>query len=325
MKIVKFDKPGLPGVLKVLDSGIPEPKDNEVLIRNLAIGVNRPDLLQREGLYPAPKGHSDILGLEVSGIIEKIGKDVKKFNIGDKVCSLLDGGGYAEFSVAKENQTFKFPENLTFEEAAGVPECFMTCWSNLIIRGKIQKGEKVLIHGGSSGIGTTAIQILSLFNCKIYTTVGTEKKKKFCEKLGANFVMNYNKDDFYELVKKETENSGVNLIFDMVGGDYIQKNIDLLSNDGRLINIAFQKGHKVNINMMRVMLKRLTITGSTLRIRDELFKNRIINDLENKIFPEILKGKIKPVIDSVFKIDDVVKAHKRLYSKEHIGKIILKT
>ena len=325
MKIVKFDKPGLPGVLKVLDSGIPEPKDNEVLIRNLAIGVNRPDLLQREGLYPAPKGHSDILGLEVSGIIEKIGKDVKKFNIGDKVCSLLDGGGYAEFSVAKENQTIKFPENLTFEEAAGIPECFMTCWSNLIIRGKIQKGEKVLIHGGSSGIGTTAIQILSLFNCKIYTTVGTEKKKKFCEKLGANFVMNYNKDDFYELVKKETENSGVNLIFDMVGGDYIQKNIDLLSNDGRLINIAFQKGHKVNINMMRVMLKRLTITGSTLRIRDELFKNRIINDLENKIFPEILKGKIKPVIDSVFKIDDVVKAHKRLYSKEHIGKIILKT
>lgn len=325
MKVVKFDKPGPPGVLKVTDTELPKAKRNEMLIKVHAIGVNRPDLLQREGVYPPPKGHSEILGLEISGIIEEIGENVKKFKIGDRVCSLLDGGGYAEFATAREDQTFKFPENLSFEEAAGIPECFITCWSNLMIRGKLKKGEKVLIHGGSSGIGTTAIQMLNLFDCKVFTTVGNERKKKFCEQLGADYVINYKKNDFYESIKKQTENNGVDLILDMVGGDYIQKNINLLSNDGRLINIAFQKGHKEIINLMRVMLKRLTISGSTLRIRDAFFKNKIITDLENFILPEILKGRIKPVIDSVYKIDDVVKAHERLYSNEHIGKIILKT
>jgi NADPH:quinone reductase len=323
MKLVHYEVPGLPKVLKVIESHIPNPNENEVLIKVAAAGVNRPDLMQREGIYPAPKGHSKTLGLEVSGIIEKVGINVKSFKEGDKVCALLDGGGYAEFCVAKERQTVKFPTNLSFIEAAGIPECFMTCWSNIVNRGKLKKNQSVLIHGGTSGIGTTAIQILKIFDTKIFTTVGSDEKKEFCEKLGANFVINYNKEDFFEKIKNETNKKGVDIVLDMVGGEYTQKNIDLLSNDGTLINIAFQKGSKLNLNLMKVMLKRLTITGSTLRIRDSNFKERIIKDLQKFVFPYLLNGKIKPIIDSVYKIDDVVKAHEKLYKNNHIGKIIL--
>lgn len=325
MKVVTFDEPGPPSVLRLIETSIPEPNLNEVLIEVIAIGVNRPDLIQREGNYPAPKNHSKILGLEVSGIVRKVGENVKKFSTGDKVCSLLDGGGYAEFSIAKEDQTFKFPSNLSFSEAAAIPECFITCWSNLVVRGSLKEKENVLIHGGTSGIGTTAIQLLKMFNCKIFTTVGNDEKKKFCKKLGAYLAINYEKEDFYELIKNETEKYGVDLILDIVGGKYIQKNINLLSNEGRLVNIAYLKGSEEKVNLLRVMLKRLTITGSTLRIRSEKFKKKIIDEIKIKVFPSIEKGLIKPIIDSEFHITNVVKAHERLYTGKHIGKIILRT
>ena len=323
MKFVHFESPGPPEVLKIKESDIPSPSDNEILIKVIAAGVNRPDLMQREGVYPAPRGHSTILGLEVSGIVEKVGRNITKFKKGDNVCALLDGGGYAEYCIAKAKQTTKFPENLSFIEAAAIPECFMTCWSNIVERGKIKENQNVLIHGGSSGIGTTAIQILKIFKANIFTTVGNEFKKNICEELGANVVINYNKDDFFKVIKEKTAKKGINLILDMVGGCYVQKNIDLLSNDGRLINIAYQKGSKINLNLMKVMLKRLVITGSTLRIRDEDFKGEILTKVEMNVFPKIKSGLIKPIIDSVYDLNDVIKAHKRLYENKHIGKVVL--
>lgn len=323
MKFVHFESPGPPEVLKIKESDIPSPSDNEILIKVIAAGVNRPDLMQREGVYPAPRGHSTILGLEVSGIVEKVGRNITKFKKGDNVCALLDGGGYAEYCIAKAKQTTKFPENLSFIEAAAIPECFLTCWSNIVERGKIKENQNVLIHGGSSGIGTTAIQILKIFKANIFTTVGNEFKKNICEELGANVVINYNKDDFFKIIKEKTAKKGINLILDMVGGCYVQKNIDLLSNDGRLINIAYQKGSKINLNLMKVMLKRLVITGSTLRIRDEDFKGEILTKVEMNVFPKIKSGLIKPIIDSVYDLNDVIKAHKRLYENKHIGKVVL--
>ena len=323
MKFVHFESPGPPEVLKIKESDIPSPSDNEILIKVIAAGVNRPDLMQREGVYPAPRGHSTILGLEVSGIVEKVGRNITKFKKGDNVCALLDGGGYAEYCIAKAKQTTKFPENLSFIEAAAIPECFMTCWSNIVERGKIKENQNVLIHGGSSGIGTAAIQILKIFKANIFTTVGNEFKKNICEELGANVVINYNKDDFFKIIKEKTAKKGINLILDMVGGCYVQKNIDLLSNEGKLINIAYQKGSKINLNLMKVMLKRLVITGSTLRIRDEDFKGDILTKVEMNVFPKIKSGLIKPIIDSVYDLNDVIKAHKRLYENKHIGKIVL--
>jgi len=325
MRVIHFDYPGPPDVLKISERIIPSPLDDEILIKVIASGVNRPDLLQREGNYPAPPGHSDLLGLEASGVIEKMGKNVEGFKVGDKVCSLLDGGGYAEYCVAKYRQTFKIPDSINFEEAAGLPECFMTCWSNLVDRGKLKTGQKVLIHGGSSGIGTTAIQILKLFKSEIFVTVGNEKKKKFCEELGANHVINYNKDDFYEVIKSITKRKGVNIILDMVGGNYIQKNIDLLDNEGKLINIAYQKGSKIELNLIKVMLKRLTLTGSTLRVRSENFKSNIVKSLNEFILPRITDGTVKPIIDSVYDLKDANLAHKNLYKNLHMGKIILST
>ena len=323
MKFVHFESPGPPEVLKIKESKIPTPSNNEILIKVVAAGVNRPDLMQREGNYPAPKGHSTVLGLEVSGTIQELGNDVTAFKEGDNVCALLDGGGYAEYCIAKAKQVIKFPENLSFIEAAALPECFMTCWSNIVDRGEIKENQNVLIHGGSSGIGTTAIQILKMFNANIFTTVGNELKKKKCEELGANLVINYNEDDFFKVIKEKTAKDGINLILDMVGGEYVQKNIDLLSNDGKLINIAYQKGSITELNLIKVMLKRLVITGSTLRVRDENFKGNILKDLEMQVFPKIKSGLIKPIIDSVYDLNDVIKAHTRLYKNKHIGKIVL--
>ena len=322
MRIIHFDEPGPPSVLKIIETDIPIPRDNEILIEVFASGINRPDLLQREGNYPPPPGHSKVLGLEAAGIVKKVGKKVKDFKVGNKVCSLLDGGGYAEYCIAKPKQTFEIPNDISFQEAAGIPECFITCWSNLIDRGELKKNQNVLIHGGSSGIGTTAIQILKLFNSKIFTTVGNDEKKQFCEKLGAHKAINYNKKDFYEEIKKENID-GIDLILDMVGGDYVQKNINLLKTDGRLINIAYQKGAKIELNLIKVMLKRLTLTGSTLRIRDENFKNNIIQDLNRFVIPKIKDKTIKPIIDKVYKLEDAHKAHEYIYKNKHIGKLIL--
>ena len=322
MKAIHFDTPGNPEVMRVVEVEKPVPGENQVLIKVKAAGVNRPDLIQREGNYPPPNGHSNILGLEVSGEIKSKGQKVKNFKVGDPVCALVNGGGYAEFCVADAGNIIKKPKNLNFFEAAAIPECFFTCWSNIFDRGEVKNDQYVLIHGGSSGIGTTAIQMLKIFNIFTFVTVGSDKKKKLCEDLGANIVINYKKEDFF-LKIKEINKKGVNLILDMVGGDYVQKNINLLCSDGKLINIAYQKGSRVNLDLMKVMLKRLTITGSTLRIRDSSFKKNIRDSLIKNIVPYIENGKIKPVIDSVFFFEQSHKAHERMYSSEHFGKIVL--
>ena len=324
MKAIHYQNPGNPEVLKFIDIDKPKPKIRQVLIEVRAAGVNRPDLLQREGNYPAPKGHSIILGLEVSGIIVSVGAGVLDFKIGDRVCALVDGGGYAEFCVANEEQIIKISDKIDFVEASGIPECFFTCWANIFEIGKLKKNQKVLIHGGGSGIGTTAIQMLKLFDVESYVTVGSDKKKKLCEKLGAKMSINHKKEDFFVIFKNFLKYQGFNLILDMVGGDYVQKNIDLLENNGKLVNIAYQKGSKVEVNMIKVMLKRLIITGSTLRIRNLSFKKKIRNRLIKNIVPFIENGKIKPIVSEVFKLKDAAKAHKRMYESNHFGKIILK-
>lgn len=322
MKAIHFDAPGKPEVMKPINVKKPSPSEGQVLIKVKAAGVNRPDLMQREGNYPAPEGHSKILGLEVSGEIEDIGENVYNYNNGDEVCALVNGGGYAEYCVADVGSIIKKPKNLNFIEAAAIPECFFTCWSNLFDRGKIAKNQSVLIHGGSSGIGTTAIQMLKVFDIFSFVTVGSERKKNLCKNLGADVAINYNKEDFF-LKIKETKKRGVNVILDMVGGDYVQKNINLLCSDGKLINIAYQMGSKVQIDLIKVMLKRLIITGSTLRIRDSVFKKNIRDSLIKNIVPSIENGKIKPIIDSVFFFEESFKAHETMYKSEHFGKIVL--
>ena len=322
MKEITYDQPGSPDVLKVVDSEVPEPNDNQILIKVMAAGVNRPDIIQREGNYPPPENHSPILGLEVSGYIEKIGKNVKNFSLKNKVAALVNGGGYAEFCLAEQESTFIIPGDLSFDEAACIPECFFTAWSNLVQRGGITNNQKVLIHGGTSGIGIAAIQIAKIFNSYIITTVGNEEKVKFCKKLGVNEVINYKKHDFFEIIKKSNIKN-VNLILDYVCGDYISKNINLLDTEGTLINIGFLKGSLAQLNLIKIMLKRLQITGSTLRIRSNKFKGQVLTELKKFVFPLITERKIKCFVDSVFKFKDVIKAHQRIDEGKHIGKIIL--
>ncbi len=322
MLAIDYDEPGGPEVLKLVERSIPYINEKEVLIKVKSAGVNRPDIIQRQGNYPAPLGHSKILGLEVSGIIEKVGNNVKKFFVGDKVGALVNGGGYAEFCKADESSVFHIPKNISFNEAACIPECFFTAWSNIVMRGKLKKRQKILIHGGTSGVGIASIQIAKLFDCYILTTVGNKEKVSFCKNLGVDLTINYNESNFFEEIKN-SKVSSVDLVLDFIGGDYINKNINLLNNDGKLINIGFQNGSKAEINLMKIMLKRLTITGSTLRIRDNSFKSKILNNLIKFVFPQIEKGNIKVFIDSIYKLDDVVKAHKRLDEGKHIGKIVL--
>ena len=322
MKAVCFDTPGKPDVMKISNCKIPKISDEQILIKVKYAGVNRPDIIQREGNYPAPPNHSKILGLEVSGYVHKIGANVKKFKKGDKVAALVNGGGYAEFCSSEQETTFKIPKNISLKEAATIPECFFTVWSNLVLRGKLKKKQKVLVHGGTSGIGVAAIQILQLYKSEIFTTVGTDKKKQFWESLGVNNVYNYKEKDFFDEIKK-VEKNGIDIVLDYIGGDYINKNINLLKYDGKLINIGFLNGSKANINLMKIMLKRLTITGSTLRVREKTYKAKILKDLKKIVFPNFENGRIKCYIDSVFKLKDVVASHKHIESSGHIGKIVL--
>jgi len=324
MKAIHFEQPGKEDVLHIIELPTPKIKeDTQILIKILFAGVNRPDIVQRTGNYPAPPNHSILLGLEVSGIVVAVGKNVKGFKKNDEVAALVNGGGYAEYCVADEETTFKVPNSLNLEQACSIPECYFTAWSNLVQRGGLKNGNSVLIHGGTSGIGVASIQILKLFKSKIFTTVGTLKKVDFCKKIKVNHVFNYKDQDFYKEIRK-IDDKGMDIILDFVGGDYINKNINLLKEDGRLINIGFQNGSKVDINLMKVMLKRLTITGSTLRIRNKLFKGKILNELEQFVFPNFKTGKIKCYIDSIYKLSDAAEAHKRLEEGEHIGKVILK-
>ena len=322
MRAVHFSKPGGAEVLEVINTTIPIIHPDEILIKVMAAGINRPDIIQREGNYPPPNGHSKILGLEVSGIVEEVGKNVKNFSVGDEVAALVNGGGYAEYCKANKDVCFRIPKNISFNEAACIPECFFTAWSNIVKRGNLKEKQKILIHGGTSGVGLACIQIAKLFDAFIVTTVGNQEKVNFCKKIGVNKIINYKEHDFFDVVK-ESDIGGINLILDFIGGNYISKNINLLSNDGKLVNIGFQNGSKVELNLMKVMLKRLTLTGSTLRIRSDSFKKKILDDLKIHVFPSLENGGIKIYIDSVFNLEDVVKAHQRLEEGKHIGKVVL--
>lgn len=323
MKAVAINGAGGPEVLTLTDLPLPEVKVGEVLIKVAAAGVNRPDVLQRQGNYPAPKGHSELPGLEVSGTIAALGDGAKRFAVGDAVMALVPGGGYAEYVAVSELSCIPKPDAISFVQAAGIPETFFTVWHNVFERGKLQAGEKFLVHGGSGGIGVTAIQLAKAFGATVFTTVGSKEKCEAASALGADFAINYRTDDFAAIIKAETAGKGVNVILDMVGGDYIEKNIRSLSDDGRLINIAFQNGSTATIDFMRVMLKRLTLTGSTLRIRSPEVKGAIARSIEDKVLPLIVAGKIKIPLDSTYPLARAPDAHARMESSAHIGKIVL--
>ena len=321
MKVIEIVEPGGPSVLKSSIRNIPKPKRNEVLIKISYAGINRPDVLQRSGSYLPPPGASDLPGLEASGIIFAIGENVTNWEVGDEVCALLPGGGYAEYAVTQASHCLPVPTGMSLKQAAALPETLFTVWSNVFQRGGLKPNEKFLVHGGSSGIGTMAIQLANLFGSEVYATAGSDAKCSACEELGAIRAINYNKEDFLEVIKSI---GGVHLILDMVGGAYIEKNIKALVDDGRLVQIAFLKGAKVELNFAQIMTRRLTVTGSTLRPQSDLSKSQIASELLEKIWPLLSTGRINPVINSVFDLNDVSSAHLLMESSKHIGKILLK-
>jgi NADPH2:quinone reductase len=280
--------------------------------------------LQRRGVYPAPTGASDIPGLEIAGTIAALGANVSHLSLGEAACALVTGGGYAEYCVASAALCLPIPEGCDFIQAAALPETFFTVWSNVFDRARLSAGETLLVHGGGSGIGTTAIQLAKAFGARVAVTAGSDVKCEFCLQLGADAAINYRTQDFVDAVRQFTDNKGVDVILDMIGGDYLPGNLKSLANDGRLVQIAVQHGAKAEVDLLQIMLKRLTLTGSTLRARDDLFKQQIARKLQEKVWPLLSSGKIKPVIDSVFDLDEAAKAHNRLESGQHIGKIILK-
>ncbi|NOT71247.1 MAG: NAD(P)H-quinone oxidoreductase [Hyphomicrobium sp.] len=324
MTAIAISGKGGPEVLKLTELPVPLPGEREILIAVHAAGVNRPDVLQRKGLYPAPKGHSELPGLEVAGTIAALGAGCTRFKVGDAVMALVNGGGYAPYCVADERSTLAKPAALSFETAAAIPETFFTVWHNVFERGGLKAGEKFLIHGGSSGIGVTAIQLAKAFGATVYATAGSPEKCEACVKLGADRAINYATEDFAEIIKAETAGKGVDVILDMVGGDYIERNIRSLADDGRMVNIAYQKGSSATVDFMRVMLKRLTITGSTLRIRSADVKAQIAQAVGAKVLPLIVSGQIHVPIDSTFALADAAQAHARMESSRHIGKIVLR-
>ena len=309
--------------LKVSKRAIPTPLAMEVLIKVAAAGVNRPDIMQRNGLYPPPSGASDIPGLEVAGTIVALGDNISHLKEGDRVCALVTGGGYAEYCLASAALCLPVPEGLSFIQAAALPETFFTVWSALFDRAHLLSGETLLVHGGAGGIGTTAIQLAKAFNASVIVTAGSEAKCEFCIKLGADVAINYKEQDFVDEIKHLTDNKGVDVILDIVGGDYFPRNIKCMANDARLVQIAVQNGSKAELNLLPVMLKRLTLSGSTLRARDDAFKAAIADKLRKNVWILLESGKIEPVIHSTFALAAAEKAHQLMESGQHIGKIIL--
>jgi putative PIG3 family NAD(P)H quinone oxidoreductase len=323
MNCIVLDGFGGPEVLKPSKRPMPVPGSDDVLIKVAAAGINRPDVLQRTGNYTPPPGASDLPGLEVAGTVAAIGSGVKDWKISDPVMALVSGGGYAEYCAAPAPQCLPVPKGFSMIEAAAVPETFFTVWTNVFQRGQLKAGETFLIHGGSSGIGTTAIQLAHLFGAKVITTVGGADKAEACRKLGADFAINYREEDFVEAVTKATEKKGADLILDMVGGDYINRNLACLAVDGRLVQIAFLQGAKAEINLSHVMMKRQTITGSTLRPRSVAQKGEIAEALKTHVLPLFEAGKAKPVIYKTLKLSEAAEAHRLMESSAHIGKIVL--
>ena len=323
MLAIEITQAGKPSVLQSVDRPKPSPNEYEVLIQVAAAGVNGPDIMQRKGLYPAPPGASNIPGLEIAGIVTATGAKVTHLQEGDPVCALVPGGGYAQYCLASAELCLPIPASLTLQQAAALPETFFTVWSNVFDRGQLKKGETLLVHGGSSGIGTTAIQLANVFAAGVIVTAGSDTKCRFCEQLGAYKAINYNKQDFVAEIMKTTANKGVDVILDIVGGDYFPRNLKCLAEDGRLVQIAIQKGPKTAMDLLPVMLKRLTITGSTLRARSVAFKAEIARHLFDQVWPHLADGRIKPIIDQTFPLQEAAKAHERMESSQHIGKIIL--
>ena len=321
MQVVEITKPGDPSVLIPTTRVVPIPKFGQVLIKVAYAGVNRPDVLQRAGLYNPPPDASDLPGLEASGYVVALGEGVIGIRIGDEVCALLPGGGYAEYTVTQADHCLPVPKGLSMQQAACLPETYFTVWSNVFQRGALQAGERFLVHGGSSGIGTTAIQLASVFGARVFATAGSDKKCQVCRKLGAEIAVNYKLQDFVEVIRKE---GGANMILDMVGGDYIPRNIKSLAKDGRLVQIAFLQGAKIKMNFAEIMTRRLTITGSTLRPQSDLAKAKIADSLQKKVWPLLETGRLQTVIDNTFDLQDASKAHARMESGAHIGKIVLK-
>ena len=322
MKAILFDKYGDPSVMYIGEAPKPIIDENEVLIKVAAAGINRPDILQRQGGYPPPKGASEILGLEVSGKIVEIGRNIDLDFKGREVCALLTGGGYAEYVKTTLATILPIPKGLNVVDAAAIPETFFTVWTNLFDSGSLKKNETLLIHGGASGIGITAALIAKAMGIKFLTTVGSVKKKKFMEQLGSTLTINYQNEDFEEVIKKELK--GVDVILDIVGGEYFQKNINILNKFGRLINIAYLQGPVVKANLLPIMLKRLIVTGSTLRIRSDEEKQNIRDSIKTHIWPLFENETINMIIDKKFSFNDVKKAHEYMENNENIGKLLLK-
>ncbi|MEJ1994661.1 MAG: NAD(P)H-quinone oxidoreductase [Limibacillus sp.] len=323
MTAIEITEPGGPEVLRPAKRPLPEAAAGEVLIRVEAAGVNRPDVLQRLGGYPPPPGASDIPGLEVAGEVVARGEGVESPGLGERVTALVTGGGYAEYCAAPAAQCLPFPKGFDATAAAALPETYFTVWSNVFDRAGLQPGERFLVHGGSSGIGTTAIQLASAFGAEVYTTAGSPEKLEACRALGAKRAVNYREEDFVAVLKEESGGKGVDVILDMVGGDYISRDIKLLAPDGRLVFIAFLGGSKAEVDFLPVMLKRLKITGSTLRARDVAFKAAIAAQLREKVWPLLEEGRVKPLIHSSFPLTGAAEAHRLMESSEHIGKIML--
>tara|TARA_R110002096_G_scaffold2139_6_gene11317 strand:- start:37 stop:1023 length:987 start_codon:yes stop_codon:yes gene_type:complete len=319
-RIVTANPPGGPDILRVETRPMPQPSAGEILIRAAACGVNRPDQIERMGFYPAPPGAPEGLGLEVSGHVEILGAGVTGFAVGDPVCALVAGGGYSDHVVAPAGSVLPLPAGLDLVEAAGLPETVFTVWANVFEIGALLQGETILIHGGSSGIGTTAIQMAKAAGARVFTTAGTDEKCELCRGLGADRAINYRDEDFEAIV---TEAGGADVVLDMVGGSYVQKNINLARPNGRLVSIAFLQGSRVELDMMRIMLKRLTLTGSTLRARPNAEKAWLAAALRQTVWPWIEAGQLRPVIDARFALADVRAAHERLDSGAHSGKILL--
>ncbi len=321
MHAVEISAPGGPDVLKMVNRPVPIPGQGQILIKVAYAGVNRPDLLQRAGLYAPPPGASDLPGLEASGTVAAVGAGVSDWAVGDQVCALLPGGGYGEYVVTPAAHALPIPDGMGLKQAACLPETFFTVWSNVFMRAHLKAGERFLVHGGSSGIGTTAIQLAHAMGARVFTTAGSIEKCAACTTLGAECAINYRNDDFVQVLRAQ---GGADLILDMVGGDYIARNIRALADDGRLVQIAFLQGPKVELNFAQIMMRRLTVTGSTLRPQSDLAKAKIADELRENVWPMLASGRIAPVMDSEFDMQDAIAAHERMESSQHIGKIVLK-
>ena len=324
MRFIEMAAPGGPEVLLPETRAVPQPGPDEILIKVMAAGVNRPDVAQRQGHYPPPPGASDLPGLEVAGIVAAIGSNAKRHKVGDKVMSLVAGGGYAQYCIAQDAQAMAVPPSLTMAEAGAIPETLMTVWHNVFERGALKPGETLLVHGGSSGIGTMAIMLAKALGSKVIVTVGSKDKADACMKLGADHAINYKTEDFVDGVKKFTVGNGANVILDMVGGDYIDRNYEAAAIDGRIVQIAFlSNAPKATANFIKLMVKRLTHTGSTLRPRSNADKAAMVAAIEARVMPLLRDGKVKPVMDSTFPLEKAADAHRRMETSEHIGKIVL--